>query len=65
MDRRDMDEDRQDRLKGVPPIEVINGRYASGHPRRFPILTVVEEPVEPRLFDWALPISLFLVTVFT
>ncbi len=60
-----MDEDRQDRLKGVPPIEVINGRYASGHPRRFPILTVVEEPVEPRLFDWSLPIGLFLVTVFT
>lgn len=60
-----MDENRQDRLKGVPPIEVINGRYASGHPPRYPILTVVEEPVEPRPLDWAVPIGLFLVTAFT
>src|SRR5437867_101417 len=60
-----MDENRQDRLKGVPPVEVINGRYPSSHPRRFPILTVVEEPVEPRIRDWALPIALFLITVFT
>jgi len=60
-----MDENRPDRLKGVPPIEMINGPYASSHPRRFPILTVVEEPVEPRVVDWALPIALFLITGFT
>ena len=65
MDRSDMEEDRQDHLKGLPPIDVINGQYASSHPRRYPLLKVVEDPVEPRPLDWALPIGLFLITVFT
>ncbi len=61
MDRSDMEEDRQDHLKGLPPIDVINGQYASSHPRRYPLLKVVEDPVEPRPLDWALPIGLFLI----
>ena len=65
MPRGDKDEDRQDHLTSDPLVEVMNGRYASSHPRRFPLLKVVEDPVEPRPLDWALPIGLFLVTVFT
>ncbi|HET8579640.1 MAG TPA: site-2 protease family protein [Nitrospiraceae bacterium] len=65
MDQRDKDDHQQDRRSSDPPVEVTNGWYASDHPRRFPTLTVVDEHIEPRPVDWALPIGLFLITVFT